>query len=100
MNSHVTRRWMAVPSASVSRIGGRPTSHAAPRESSALGFVGAVALVTTAMVTGAALLTLVPLTVTVPLATVLGAGLVASVVAATVGQWLALRQRRTNGRRT
>ena len=68
---------MAVPSAGVSRIGGRPTtSHA--RYPSAIGFVSAITLVTVTTVMGAALIVTAPLTVMVPIFTVLGAGLIAS----------------------
>jgi hypothetical protein len=89
MNGHLAPNRMWVPTASVSRIGGRPTSHATPSESSAIEFVSAIALVTTGMVTGAALITAVPPTVAVPVATVLGSGLIATVLVAAGDGWLA-----------
>jgi hypothetical protein len=49
MNGRLAPNRMWVPSASVSRMGGRPTSHATPRESSAIGFISAIGLVTTTM---------------------------------------------------
>ena len=65
------------------------TSH----QSSAIGFVSAIALVTTAMVTGAALITAAPPTVTVPLAAVLGSGIFASVLVVAADRSLALGRR-------
>ena len=82
MTSHFSPNRMAVPSAGVSRIGGRPTSH--PGYPSAIGFVSAITLVTVTTVIGAALITTAPLTVMAPILTVLGAGSIVSVLVSLV----------------
>jgi hypothetical protein len=82
MTTHFSSNRMAVPSAGVSRIGGRPTRH--PVYPSAIGFVSAITVVTVTMVMGAALIMTAPLTVMVPIFTVLGTGLVASALASLV----------------
>ena len=93
MNGRLAPNRMWVPSASVSRMGGRPTSHATPRESSAIGFISAIGLVTTTVAVGAALIATSPPTVTVSLAAVLGSGIISSVLVVTGDRWLALRRR-------
>ena len=82
MTSYFSSNRMAVPSAGVSRIGGRPTSH--PAYPSAIGFVSAITVVTVTTVMGAALIVTAPLTVMLPILTVLGVGLIASSLAALV----------------
>ena len=80
MTRHLSLNGMAVPSASVSRIGGRPMSQ--PGHPSAIGFGSAIGVVTTTTVVGAALITLAPVTVLVPIVAVLGTGLIASALVA------------------
>ena len=80
MNTHSSLSTMAVPSAGVSRIGGRPMSH--PGHPSAIGFGSAIGVVTTTTVVGAALITMAPATVLVPIVTLLGAGLITSALVA------------------
>ena len=80
MNRHFVHSRLSVPTASVSRIGGRPMSHAG--ETPAIGFVSAIGIVTATTVIGTALITTVPLTVTVPIATALSVGLIASTLVA------------------
>jgi len=92
MNRHPVRTSMWMPSVSVSRIGGPLTSHPAPSESSAIGFPTAIGLTTTMMIVGAALMTTVPFTVMLPLATVLSSGLIAGVLVSAGERWLAGRR--------
>ena len=92
MTRHLPSSRLAVPTASVSRIGGRPTIHATSSESSAIGFGSAIGLATSTMVIGAALITTAPLTVTAPIAMVLGLGLIGSVVVAAGDRWLGVRR--------
>ena len=93
MYSHLGLNRISVPPASKTGSDGRPASHSTPRESSAVGSVSAIALVTTTMVIGAALITATPHTVTVPIATVLASGLIASALVAAGDRWLAFRRR-------
>ena len=72
MNGRLAPNRMWVPSASVSRMGGRPT---------------------TTVAVGAALIATAPPTVTVSLAAVLGSGIISSVLVVTGDRWLALRRR-------
>lgn len=92
MYGHLGLKRITVP---VSLTGGRrhSTSRATASESSAIGFGSAIVFATTTMLVGAAVITAAPLTVTVPLATVLGSGLLASALVA------ATRRRRTLRRR-
>jgi hypothetical protein len=74
--------------------GGRrhPASPATPNESSAIGFGSAIGLATTTMLVGTAVITAAPVTVTVPLATVLGFGLLASALVAARSRRRTLRR--------
>jgi hypothetical protein len=60
-----------------------------PSESPAIESGWAIGLLITSMVAGAALLTATPQTVTIPIATVLGLGAVASAVVAAGRRWSA-----------
>ena len=91
MYGHLGLPRMWVPTSLTGRRN-RPTSDATPSEPSAIGFGWAIALVTTTMVVGAALITTAPFTVIVPVAAVLGSGLIAGVLVEAGDRWLARRR--------
>ena len=92
MYRHLGLHRIPMPASPTGR-GGSSTSHATPAESSAIGFASAVVLTVNTMVMGAALIVTAPLTVTVPIATALVSGLIASTVVVTGTRWLASRHR-------
>jgi hypothetical protein len=63
-----------------------------PGEPRAIQFGWAIALATTTMVVGAALMTTTAFTVIVPVVTVLGSGLIAGVLVEAGDQWLTRRR--------
>ena len=92
MYRHLGLHRMPV-SARLTSSGRHPTSHTTPEDTSAVGFASAVVLTTNTMVMGFALMLTAPHTVIVPIATVLGSGLIASALVAAGDRWLTLRRR-------
>ena len=93
MTRHLSANPVRVPTAAVASIGGRLTSHPLPNAPFSLGLGWAIGLVTTVLVAGAALATATPPAVTVPLATVLGSGLIAGVLVAKRRSVIRVRRR-------
>lgn len=91
MYRHLGLHRMPVPAGPTSS-GGKSTTHGFPEETSAIGFASAVVLTVNTMVMGAALIVTAPLTVTVPIATVLVSGLIASVLVRAGDRWLTHRR--------
>ena len=98
MYGHLGLPQIGLPSSLTGRHN-RHTRDATPSKPLAIGFGWAIGSAITAMVMGATVLTAAPHTVTVPIATVLGFGMITSTIVAVGDQWRAIRRPTQQDRR-
>jgi small-conductance mechanosensitive channel len=99
MTAHLEPNRMPVPPPSVVRNGRAPARGRAVHAPSARAFVAKIMFSAFVIVMAATLMATAPRTVTIPVAIVLGTGLVASTLTVTGDQWLARQGRRRASKR-